>query len=315
MYEHFFGFRERPFELAPDPRYLLLTPGHREALSNLEYGISARKAITVLTGEAGTGKTTLVRHVLKNAAGHGSRAGLFVQLTNPRLDRDEFIEYLAEAFRLPARAAQSKARFLIDLERLLIERRAADRPTALIIDEAHTLAFDLLEEVRLLVNIESDTEKLLPVILVGQPELDDTLNDYELRQLKQRVALRCHLDPLDLQETGAYIATRISLAGGDPARTFTREAVVAIHDCSRGIPRTINVVCDNALVTAFALERQPADADLIAEVVRDFGVGGSSPEQGTPTAAEARDPEPPRPAEATPLGPRRPWFGRHLSDG
>jgi general secretion pathway protein A len=297
MYEHFFGFRERPFELTPDPRYLLLTPGHREALSNLEYGISARKAITVLTGEAGTGKTTLVRHVLKNAAGDGSRAGLFVQLTNPRLDRDEFIEYLADAFRL------------------LVERRAADRPTALIIDEAHTLPFDLFEEVRLLVNIESDTEKLLPVILVGQPELDDTLNDYELRQLKQRVALRCHLDPLDLQETGAYIATRISLAGGDPARTFTREAVLAIHDCSRGIPRTINVVCDNALVTAFALERQPADADLIAEVVRDFGVGGSSPEQGTPTAAEARDPEPPRPAEATPLGPRRPWFGRHLSDG
>jgi general secretion pathway protein A len=317
MYERFFGFRERPFELTPDPRYVLLTPRHREALSNLEYGVAARKAITVLTGEAGTGKTTLVRHVLRTAAASTGVAGRFVELNNPRLTRDEFIEYLTHAFRLPAAAASSKARFLIALERTLHEHRAANLPVALIVDEAQSLPYDLLEEIRLLVNIESDSEKLLPVILVGQPELADRLNEYELRQLKQRVALRCHLAPLTLQETGSYIATRVSLAGGDPAQSFTREAVLELYRRSRGIPRTINVVCDNALVTAFALERRPVDADVVAEVAADFDLNGApaaSPDD--PSAAPPSRPGEPADAPQPASSPARTrWFGRVSPDG
>jgi general secretion pathway protein A len=317
MYERFFGFRERPFELVSDPRYLLLTPSHREALSNLEYGISARKAITVLTGEAGTGKTTLVRYVLRNVAASVPSAGRFVQLSNPRLKTDDFIEYLASAFGLPAPAASSKARFLIELEQVLLEHRAANQPTALIVDEAQTLPADLLEEIRLLVNLESDTEKLLPVVLVGQPELADRLNAHDQRQLKQRVALRCHLQPLDLQQTASYIATRVSLAGGDPAQTFTRDAVLAIHRCARGIPRTINVLCDNVLVTGCALSRRPADASLVAAVARDFDLDpGAAPDETAPVALEpaAADGAPAAderavPPSPTPIGTRRPWLG------
>jgi general secretion pathway protein A len=310
MYERFFGFRERPFELAPDPRYLLLTPRHREALSNLEYGVATRKAITVLTGEAGTGKTTLVRHVLRAAAANAGTDGRFVQLANPRLTRDEFVEYLTHGFRLPAGAASSKARFLIEFERTLHQHRAADLPVALIIDEAHSLPYDLLEEIRLLVNIESDSEKLLPVILVGQPELADRLNEHELRQLKQRVALRCHLAPLSLHETGSYIAARVSLAGGNPAQCFTREAVLEIHRRSRGIPRTINVLCDNALVTAFALERRPVDAEIVCEVAVDFDlVATADPPADAPVPVAHEEDERP----ATPPAQRR-WFGRTSSD-
>jgi general secretion pathway protein A len=314
MYERFFGFRERPFELAPDPRYLLLTPRHREALSNLEYGIAGRQAITVLTGEAGTGKTTLVRHVLREAATRQGGAGRFVQVNNPRLDRGEFVEYLAHAFGLPAHAGASKGRFLVALERLLREYRAAGVPTALIIDEAQSLPYDLLEEVRLLVNIELDNEKLLPVILVGQPELADRLNEHALRQLKQRVALRCHLEPLDLQETGAYIATRVSLAGADPARVFTRDAVLAIHRRSRGIPRTINVLCDNVLVTAYALERQPADADIVAEVARDFDLDAVPTEDPAPDGRADRGVHERAAAAAGADEPRRPWLRRTVPD-
>lgn len=299
MYERFFGLRERPFELSPDPRYLLLTPGHREALSNLEYGIAARKPITVLTGEAGTGKTTLVRRVLHAATGgaEGRPRSRFVHLSNPRLDRREFVEYLAAAFELPDAAAASKARFLIELERALVEWRRTNVPTALIVDEAQSLPYELLEEIRLLVNIESDTEKLLPVLLVGQPELAARLNEHALRQLKQRVALRCHLAPLNLQETGSYIARRLSLAGGEPARVFTRDAVIAIHQRSGGIPRTINVLCDNALVTGLALDSRPVGADIVAQVGTDFDLeappsaGTVEPETTTSEPVEDGEPE------------------------
>ena len=271
MYEQYFGLRERPFELTPDPRYLLLTPGHREALSNLEYGIIGRKPITLLTGEAGTGKTTLLRRVLRTTAeGASARPGVFVHLNNPKLDRREFVEYLASGFRLPPEASSSKARFLLELERMLIAHRRAEIATALIVDEAQAMPDELLEEIRLLVNIESDREKYLPVLLVGQPELADRLNGYGLRQLKQRVALRCHLAPLTVQETGAYIATRLKLAGAEPSQIFTRQAVLAIFQRSRGIPRTINVLADNALVSAYAQDRRPVDADIVSEVGADF---------------------------------------------
>jgi general secretion pathway protein A len=271
MYERFYGLRERPFDLTPNPRYLLLTGKHREALSNLEYGISARKGITVLIGEAGTGKTTLIRTAFIRAEADRQGAGdAWAYLKNPTLERSEFLEFLATRFGIPAPIAHSKTRLLDELERVL----AGNRRAALFVDEAQSLPLELLEEIRLLANMESDAEKFLPVILVGQPELADRLNEPALRQLKQRVALRCRLDPLSLQESAAYISTRIEIAGGQPARLFSRDAVVAIHEHAAGIPRTISVICDNALLTGYAEGRQPVDADMIEAVCRDFDLPG-----------------------------------------
>jgi general secretion pathway protein A len=267
MYQRFFGFRDLPFELTPDPRYLYLTPRYREALSNLQYGLSAAKTVTVLIGEAGTGKTTLLRAALASERCQNVRT---VYLNNPALTRQEFVEMLARRFELSPEAAHSKAVLLAELEAALHARRAHGEITALVIDEAQTLSPELLEEVRLLANIETSTEKLLPLVLAGQPELSDRLEDVGLRQLKQRVALRCAVAPFELAETASYIAHRIRIAGGEAARAFTREAVTLIHEHSRGIPRTISVMCDNALVSGFALNRQPVDREVVLEVARDF---------------------------------------------
>jgi len=267
MYQRFYGLRELPFELTANPRYLFFSSGHREALSNLEYGLSTAKAVTVLIGDAGTGKTTLLRAALQSEECRKVRC---VYLNNPALTRDEFVEMLANRFDFGPAAARSKTVLLEQLERALRDRRASGEITALVIDEAQSLSVQLLEEVRLLANIETPTEKLLPLVLSGQPELAERLNDPALRQLKQRVALRCELNPLDLSETAAYIASRIKTAGGEASKLFTREAVVLIHEFSRGIPRTISVMCDNALLGGMALGRQPVDREIVNEVCRDF---------------------------------------------
>jgi type II secretory pathway predicted ATPase ExeA len=267
MYEAFYGLRERPFELTANPRYLFLTVRHREALSTLIYGLSARKGLTVLIGEAGTGKTTLLSAALeqRQAAGH-----LVVALRNPAMDRRDFLEFLAREFALSPEAASSKTVLLHEMEALLRRRHEAGLLTALVLDEAHSMPIELLEEVRLLANIETADTKLLPLIMLGQPELADRLNEPALRQLKQRIALRCRLDPLDLRETAAYIAKRIRLAGGDSLRAFTREAVSAIYTGSGGVPRLINVICDNALVSGMAAGEQPVGQETIREVCADF---------------------------------------------
>jgi general secretion pathway protein A len=274
MYEAFYGLRERPFELTANPKYLLLTAKHREALASLRYGMSGHQGITLLLGEAGTGKTSLVTAAL---AGERDRRSKIAHLANPSLTREEFFDLLATAFELSSVAAASKSRFLIELQELLVARRARSEPSVLVVDEAQSLSDLLLEEIRLLANLETATEKLLPVILAGQPELGARLNEPHLRQLKQRIALRCHLTPLEGQETGAYIATRIARAGGDPAQVFTREAVAAIAGMSGGIPRTINVICDNAMLSGFALNRRPIATDLVEEVCRDFDIGVAEP--------------------------------------
>ncbi|HMF62321.1 MAG TPA: AAA family ATPase, partial [Vicinamibacterales bacterium] len=245
MYLRHFGLRELPFELTPNPRFLFMTTQHREALANLQYGLSTAKAVTLLIGEAGTGKTTLLRAALESEICRHVRC---VHLTNPCLSRDEFIETLARAFGLTQPAFTSKSSLLSELEVKLKERRARGETTALVVDEAQRLTPELLEEIRLLANIETDTEKLLPLVLAGQPELAARLNENDLRQLKQRVALRCEIKPLVLAETAAYIANRIRTAGGESVRLFTREAVVLIQEYSHGIPRTISVICDNALL-------------------------------------------------------------------
>ena len=285
MYTTFYGLAELPFELSPNPKYLLLTARHREALANLQYGISARKSLTLLIGEAGTGKTTLVNSALVSEPCRGVR---IVHLANPMLTRDEFIEFLARSFELSPEARHSKTAMLVELEQQLRRRQEQGVTTALVIDEAQCLSMGLLEEVRLLSNIETPGEKLLPLVLAGQPELADQLNLPSLVQLKQRVALRCTLGLLDAMETAAYVTGRLKVAGANGKEIFTREALATIHQRSAGVPRTISVICDNALVSGFASGAETIGADLIREVCNDFDLRVPSEPRGN--GARARSP-------------------------
>ncbi len=301
MYEAFFGLNERPFDLTPNPRYLFLTTGHREALSSLEYGIATGTGVTVLVGDAGTGKTTLIRAALDSRRNGSTHA---VYLNNPTLTRSEFLEFLAREFDLGPGVAASKTKLLERLERHLHDSHREGIRSALVIDEAQSLPHDLLEEIRLLANIETATEKLLPIVLAGQPELADRLNHQSLRQLKQRVGLRCQLQPLDLGETGHYITARVKVAGGEAPTMFTRDAVFQIYDRSRGIPRTISVICHNALISAFALNSRPVTAEVVREVCQDFDFAASGiqpvfalrPEGGEDDLSDAAERMPDKPA-------------------
>lgn len=267
MYEAYYGLQERPFDLSPNSRFLFLSRKHLEALTHLEYALSGRPGLTVLIGEAGTGKTTLVRAALQPLVGV---ARGIVHLANPTLTRSEFFEYLAAGFGFSPEAALSKTRFLRELEQAIASRPASGAGFALVVDEAQSVPHELLEEIRLLSNIDSPSGRALGVVLVGQPELAARLNEPSLRQLKQRVALRCELGVLDLSETASYIAARVRVAGGRADQLFSRDAVVAIHQYSAGIPRTISVICDNALVNGFAADVKPVGRDLVLEVCRDF---------------------------------------------
>jgi general secretion pathway protein A len=291
MYERYYALTERPFDLTPNPRFLFLSNKHREALAHLQYGLTGHPGLTVLTGEVGTGKTTLVRAALQSLNGSG---GGIVHLSNPTLSRGEFFEYLAAGFRFSSEAGSSKTRFLRELEAAAGSRATGHASLALVVDEAQSLPHELLEEIRLLTNVEAASGQVLAVILVGQPELAVRLNESALRQLKQRVTLRCELAVLDLHETAAYIAARVRTAGGRAELLFTRDAVRTIHEYSNGIPRTISVICDNALVNGFAADVKPIGQDLVLEVCRDFQLG--KPHAGDATAAVAappsRDPKP-----------------------
>jgi len=293
MYERFYGFRERPFDLTPNPRFLVMTSGHQEALSNLEYAIASRKGVTVLIGEAGSGKTTLIR----TAIGRQSGTVHCVHIQNPALTRAEFVEMLAARFGLSEHARESKTALLVELEAEVQKRREAGEATLLVIDEAQSLSLELLEELRLLANIETDEEKLLLLVIAGQPELAERLNALELRQLKQRVALRCELRPLTLQETFGYLAGRIRAAGGVGAQVFTREAVMLIHEQAKGIPRTMNVLADNALVAGFASEQRPVTSALVRDVCRDFDIR-VAPEDSAGAADEAAAAAPERKSDS-----------------
>jgi len=267
MYEPFFGLKERPFDLAPNPRFLYLTARQREALSNLRYGLNTERGLTLLLGDAGTGKTTLLQATLAQLDRTGVEC---VMLNNPTLTRSEFCEAVASGFALGPESALSKTRFLASLRERLELNHKEGRFSALVIDEAQSLPYELLEEVRLLSNIETPTRKLLNVILAGQPELAERLNEHGLRQLKQRISLRCELGPFDMRDTAAYIAGRLRIAGGAPAQIFTREAVTAIFEGSTGLPRTINVICDNALIGGFAAQVKPVPRAIVDDVIRDF---------------------------------------------
>jgi type II secretory pathway predicted ATPase ExeA len=287
VYQRFYGLRELPFELTPNRNFLYLTPMHREALSNLEYGLFSAKSITLLLGEAGTGKTTLLRAALESERCRNVRC---IYLSNPALTPDDFVRTLAARLALGPRIGKSKALLLEGLERELRERRARGEITALVVDEAQTLSNSLLEEVRLLANIETPTEKLLPLVLAGQQELGVRLEEPGLRQLKQRISLRCQLKPFELSDTAAYIGCRLSMAGGVPSRLFTREAVKVIHEHSGGIPRVISVICDNALVSGMAVGRQPVDQGLVLEVCRDLHLRPERESMSSPVVADPGEP-------------------------
>ena len=323
MYQQFYGLRELPFELTPNTSYLYLPALQREALSTLQYGLSAAKPITLLIGDAGTGKTTLIRAALESDRCRGVRC---IYLNNPLLTSDDFVRILAVRFGLTPAAAQSKAVLLDELEQRLREQRSRGQITALVVDEAQSLTPGLLEEIRLLANIETETQKLLPLVLAGQPELAARLEDPSLRQLKQRVTLRCELKPFELADTASYISRRISQAGGAPAQLFTRQAITLVHEHSQGIARTINVICDNALVTGMAVGRQPVDTAIVLEVCRDLvlqrrgsataapnGETGKTRPTNGPALVAMRTPpqEPAKPAPRT----FRSWLRRRLDSG
>jgi general secretion pathway protein A len=299
MYEEYYGLRERPFDLSPNPRFLFLTKGHREALTHLSYALTGRPGVTVLVGEAGTGKTTLVKAAL------AEQQSSIVHLTNPTLSRPEFFEYLGAGFGFGRDACASKTTFLRTLEGRLEQPPHRGAALALVVDEAQSVSHEILEEVRLLTNTEGSSGRTLTVVLVGQPELAARLNEPTLRQLKQRIALRCALDPLTLGETASYISARVRVAGGREEMMFTRNAVRAIHEYSAGIPRTISVICDNALIGGFAADVRPVNRDVVLEVCRDFELrpGGAAPE--VPPPAPAANSAPGAPA---PDGGREPMF-------
>ena len=281
MYQAFYGFKERPFQLTPNPRYLYLSPKHREALATLRYGLTASLGVTVLLGEAGTGKTTMLSAALYAERRPEHR---HVVLNNPTLAPAEFYEILADRLALP-QGTGSKSRFLLAFEKDLAARHQAGGLTSIVIDEAQSLTHQLFEELRLLANLETATAKLVNLVLVGQPELADRLNDPSLRQLKQRVVLRCSLEPLELRSTASYIAARLQVAGGSPRDVFTKDAIVAIFEASRGIPRTIGVICENALLAGFAAQKKPIDAPIVRDVCRDLDLSGAP---GTEQAGSPR---------------------------
>jgi len=266
MYEAFYNLKAKPFNLSPDPRFIYFTQGHREALSSLVYAIRERKGFLALCGEVGTGKTTLVHALLDLLEKVGiSSAFIF----SPMLSRNEFFECLLTAFNLKGDFT-SKAQALNEVNALLLERYSQGRMTVLIIDEAQNLSDEILEEIRLLTNLETSTEKLLQVILVGQPELSSRLDSPHLRQLKQRISLRCSLEPLTISDTAEYIRTRLRIAGLPNQEIFPDSCITEIYRCSGGIPRLVNTICDNALVTGFASHLKRIDLEIIDEVTEDL---------------------------------------------
>lgn len=278
IYNAYFGLSENPFNISPDPEFLFRSPQHEEALANLIYGVRSRKGFIVLSGEVGTGKTTMLE-CLRDYL--DSQRVEFAFIFNSRLNADQFFEMMAYDFDLRC-DRKSKTEVLIALNALLLEQAERGRTCVLIVDEAHNLERDVLEEVRLLGNLETRQGKLLQIILAGQPELDRKLDAQDLRQLKQRIVLRCSLNPLTPEECAGYIATRLARAGMPNQRVFSPELMEEIYKRSRGIPRLINLICDNLLVTAFAMEQRTCTLEMLDEVCHDLRLDwpGSSRTRG-----------------------------------
>lgn len=285
MYLDHFNLKAMPFGLTPDPKFLYFTPSHREVLANLHYGIQAAKGLIVVTGEAGTGKTTLLRSILSRL----DRSVLSSSIVNPNLTAPDFLRRIALDLGLGDQA--SKTDLLGSLGGLLAARQSRGLTTILFIDEAQGLSRELLEEVRLLLNFETDTAKQLQIVLSGQPELREKLNHPSLRQLKQRISLRCQIKPLKPAETAGYIRKRLKVAGAARLDLFSADAVELIARISGGVPRVINNICDNALLTAFALDRKLVTAAIAGEVCDALDLGREDRDE-TMTNAPAVEEDP-----------------------
>ena len=272
MYESFYGFREKPFNLTPDPKYLYLSPRHAEAFAHLEFGLRERGGFILITGEVGTGKTTLARYFLSKL-GPETRTAVVLY---PALSAAELLHGILDDLHVLAQGDTLKA--LVDaLHRFLLESRAAGRDVVLLIDEAQDLSPEVLEQVRLLSNLETDTEKLIQIVLMGQSELRDLLARHELRQLAQRVTARYHLAPLGLEETAAYVRHRLSVAGGEGKAGFTSDALRRVHGLSGGVPRLVNLVCDRALLAGYVKGTRTITAGMVAEAGAEVEVAQPSP--------------------------------------
>ena len=271
MYKQFFHLSCNPFEMTPDPAFLFPTKKHNEALAALYYGVERHKGFVVVTGEVGTGKTLLIRCLLQLL----KRSEItYSYIFNSLLSPAEFLQYIATELGIPTQS-KTKGELLLALGNLLVERHQKKLTTVLVVDEAHHLSAEVLEEVRLLTNLETPQDKLLQILLVGQPELDEKLDSFELRQLKQRISLRADLQPLGVEDTAGYIARRLQQAGGDSCgeKTFPLETVSAVYRHSRGIPRLINTICENALITAYARQATVVTPGVINDVAADLHLG------------------------------------------
>lgn len=266
MYKDFFGLREDPFSVSPDPRFLFHTVETDEALACLRYGVEGRKGFVLVTGEVGTGKTTLLNAFLEWLRGRGAATAF---IFNPRLDVCEFLDFMIADLGV-ACESRLKSQVLLRLNQWLLDRYRAKEPAVVVVDEAQNLSMELLEEIRLLTNLETFGEKLLQIVLSGQPELEQKLARPELRQLLQRITLRCRTLPLSDKQTQGYIHERLRIAGADGEPIFTPEALVAVYRYARGIPRAINMLCEHALISAYADGRKPIRASFIEDAAREF---------------------------------------------
>ncbi len=266
MYHSFFQLRESPFNVNPDPRYLYLTKEIEEATAGLVYGIQTRKGFVTLIGEVGTGKTTLVNRLLEWMRDQQIRAAF---LFNSRVNSSQLLEFILADFGIPCES-RSKTQQLMKLNHWLLERHRAGETAVLIIDEAQNLTYPVLEEIRLLTNLETTTEKLLQIVLAGQPELEEKLKLPQLRQLRQRIMLRCKTSPLTKEQTHQYIAERLKIAGANGVPIFSQEAMDVVHRYSRGIPRVVNLLCEHALGNAYVEEQRPIQPSLVEEIAQEF---------------------------------------------
>lgn len=266
MYKTFFGLTSSPFNVNPDPRFLYRTRYTNEALACLAYGIQNRKGFMLLTGEVGTGKTTILNKLLDWLRTERVKSAF---VFNPRLEVNEFLEYVLSDLGIPC-PTRDKGQMLMRLNQWLLERYRSRESAVLIVDEAQNLSSEMLEEIRLLTNLETSTDKLLQIVLSGQPELEAKLKTPELRQLRQRITLRCHTYPLNHDQTGAYIARRLRVAGANDTEIFSPAAIEAISKFSGGIPRLVNLLCEHSLINAFVEQTKPIPAEVVEEVAREF---------------------------------------------
>jgi len=272
MYKEFYGLRANPFNVNPDPRYLFLTRHTEEALACLTYGIQSRKGFVLLTGEVGTGKTTLINKLLEwLRLQQVATAFIF----NSRLNVPQFLDYMMADFGIPC-DSKAKSQILLRLYNWLLDRYRAGETAVLIVDEAQNLSDEVLEEIRMLTNLETFTEKLLQIVLVGQPELEQKLKQPQLRQLRQRLTLRAKTHALTLEETKAYVQQRLRIAGSNGQQIFEPEAVAAIHRYATGIPRVINLLCEHCLVSSFVDQQKVIGPAVVDGVARDFDLGDNT---------------------------------------